>query len=63
MIFVEILVAILAISFVVFIFGRVIYKKMKGTYKGECEICEKRMKKNLKNIKNELNRELHCCNR
>jgi hypothetical protein len=61
--FIEILVAILAVSFVVFIFGSIIYKKAKGTYKGDCEICEKRMKKNLTSIKKELNKEFgSCCN-
>ena len=49
---IEILVAVAAITFVVLVFGRIIYKKIKGTYKGECECCEKRMKKNIKNIKN-----------
>ena len=58
---IEILVALAAISFVVLVFGRIIYKKIKGTYKGECEVCEKRMKKNIKNIKNELDKEFECC--
>lgn len=58
---IEILVAVAAISFVVLVFGRIIYKKIKGTYKGECETCEKRMKKNIKNIKNELDKEFNCC--
>lgn len=61
MTFIEILVAVAAITFVVLVFGRIIYKKIKGTYKGECEICEKRMKKNIKNIKNELDKEFECC--
>lgn len=61
MTFIEILVVVLAITFVVLVFGRIICKKIKGTYKGDCEICEKRMKKNLKNIKDELNKEFNCC--
>ena len=58
---IDILVAVAAITFVVLVFGRIIYKKIKGTYKGECECCEKRMKKNIKNIKNELDKEFECC--
>ena len=57
MIVVEILVAVSAISFVLFLIGSYLYKIKKGTYKGECENCNKRMNKNLDKIKKELNKE------
>ena len=60
MIILEILIAFSAIAFVVFIFGINIYKMFKGKYEGECETCRKRMQKNFKNIRKELNKNCSC---
>jgi uncharacterized protein YoxC len=61
MLFLEILVAVSAISFVLFIIGRYIYKRKKGTYMGECENCSKNISKGLKKIRKELDEEHNCC--
>ena len=44
----EITVIVLAVSFVLFILGRYIYKRVKGLPTGECECCHKGVKKMLK---------------
>ena len=44
----EILLIILIASFVVFIFGREIYKKIKKIPTGECSYCHSNSKKLLK---------------
>ena len=62
MLVIELLVGFSAIAFVVLIFGINIYKMVKGTYEGECETCKKRMKKNLKNIRKQLDHECSCRN-
>lgn len=61
MLFLEILVAVSAIGFVLFIIGRYIYKRKKGTYMGECENCSKNISKGLKKIRKELDEEHNCC--
>lgn len=47
----EILLIILAVLFVVFIFGRMIYRRIKGKPTGECACCQQRMEKALKEAK------------
>lgn len=44
----EILLIILIVSFVLFIFGREIYKKVKKIPSGECSYCHSNSKKLLK---------------
>jgi hypothetical protein len=46
--FYEVLFIIVIISFVVFIFGREIYRKIKKLPSGECAGCHSRSKKLLK---------------
>ena len=60
MLFIEILVAFVAISVVVIVFGINIYKRIRGTYKGECESCSKSFDKNLKKIRKEIDKECLC---
>ncbi len=61
---IEILVIVFAVAIVVLVFGRLIYKKIKGIPTDtECESCKKKVNVNkmVKEIKAELDEELcHC---
>lgn len=61
MTFGEILFIILIISFVVFIFGREIYKKVKKLPTGECSCCHLSSKNLLKNYRKKY-KKTDCCN-
>lgn len=62
MILIEILVALAAISFVIFIFSRQIINALHGKHE-ECDTCKKRMSKSLDKIRKELNKECTCKNK
>ena len=49
----EIILIILSVSFVVFIFGRMIYKRIKGQ-NDECNCCKGNMKRMMKKAKKEI---------
>ena len=49
--FEEILVIVLAVSFVCFIFGKEIYKKIKKIPSNECSYCKSNMSRALKKAK------------
>ena len=51
MTFYEILLIILIVTFVVFIFGRAIYKKVKKLPSGECACCHSNFKRLVKKYK------------
>lgn len=44
---IEILIIILVVSFVLFIFGREIYNRIKNKPTGECKVCNIRSKRTL----------------
>ena len=44
---IEILIIILVVSFVLFIFGREIYNRIKNKPTGECKVCNMRSKRTL----------------
>ena len=52
----EVVVIILVSSFVIFIFGREIYKIVKGK-SSECACCKKNMSRAMKKAKNALAKE------
>ena len=54
MIFPEIVLIIVTVSFVVFIFGRMIYKRIKGMPSEECSCCKSNMKRMMKRAKKEV---------
>lgn len=63
---IEIIVLIAAISIVLGVLGRYIYKKIKGMPTGECSCCKSSMKGTLKKISKELEKERKCdcgCNK
>lgn len=49
----EIILIILSVSFVLFIFGRMIYKRIKGV-NDECNSCKINSKRMIKNIKKDI---------
>lgn len=49
----EIILIILSVSFVLFIFGRMIYNKITGK-NTECNSCKINMKRMIKDVKKEL---------
>lgn len=49
----EIILIIASVSFVIFIFGRMIYKRIKGMPSEECSCCKKNMKRMMKAAKKE----------
>ena len=57
MLVLEILVGLGAVSIVIGVFAKYIYNKMHGI-NTECEICKKRGKRVINNIRKELNKEL-----
>lgn len=62
--FYEILIAVLAISFVVIVFGRLIYKKINGKPIDSCGCTNKRdVNRMLNNIRRELEKENCICNK
>jgi hypothetical protein len=50
----EIILIIVSASFVVFIFGRMIYKRIKGMPSDECSSCKVNMKRAMKEAKKEV---------
>ena len=44
---IEILIIILVVSFVLFIFGREIYNRIKNKPTGECKVCKMQSKRTL----------------
>lgn len=50
----EIILIIVSASFVVFIFGRMIYKRIKGMPSDECFSCKVNMKRAMKEAKKEI---------
>lgn len=52
--FPEVILIILSVSFVSFIFGRMIYRRIKGMPNEECSSCKVKTKKILKSVKKEL---------
>ena len=54
---IEIIVLIAAIAIVGLVFGRMIYKKFKGMAPSECSCCKSNMKRNIKKISKELEKE------
>lgn len=52
----EILLIIVSVSFVVFIFGRMIYKRIKGMPSDECSSCKVNMQKMMKKAKKEASK-------
>lgn len=62
--FYEILLIIAIISFVVFIFGRQIYKKIKNKPSDDCACCSMKGKRMLKEIRSSIEKEKKCsCNK
>ena len=49
----EIILIIISVSFVLFIFGRMIYKRIKGV-NDECNSCKSNLKRMMKDVKKEL---------
>lgn len=58
----EIILIVVIALFVAFIFGREIYKIIKGK-SGECACCKHNMNKALKKAKRALNKGNSCCNK
>ena len=52
--FPEIMLIIISVLFVVFIFGRMIYKRIKGMPSDECSCCKSNMKRMMKRAKKEV---------
>ena len=50
----EIILIIASVSFVIFIFGRMIYKRIKGMPSSECSCCKSNMKRMMKAAKKEV---------
>ena len=50
----EIILIIVSASFVIFIFGRMIYKRIKGMPSEECGCCKSNMKRMIKAAKKEV---------
>ena len=50
----EIILIVLSVSFVVFIFGRIIYKRIKGLPSDECSSCKTNLKRMMKEAKKEI---------
>lgn len=57
---IEIIVIVLVVGFVAFIFGREIYKHIKGN-SGECSCCKSNMHRAIKKAKKAIDREKCCC--
>ena len=52
----EIILIVVSTSFVVFIFGRMIYKRIKGMPSDECSCCKSNMKRMMKKAKKEISK-------
>ena len=52
--FPEIMLFIVSVSFVIFVFGRMIYKRIKGMPSDECSCCKSNMKRMMKRAKKEV---------
>lgn len=52
--FIEVLLVIVIVGFVVWVFGSEIYKKMKNKPTGECECCAMKNKRILNKIKKQI---------
>jgi hypothetical protein len=52
----EIILIVVSASFVVFIFGRMIYKRIKGMPSDECSCCKSNMKRMMKKAKKEISK-------
>lgn len=52
----EIILIVVSVSFVVFIFGRMIYKRIKGMPSDECSCCKSNMKRMMKKAKKEISK-------
>ena len=52
----EIILIIVSVFFVVFIFGRMIYKRIKGMPSEECSCCKSNMKRMMKKAKKEISK-------
>ena len=57
----EILLIIAIVAFVVFIFGREIYKKIKKLPSGECACCHSNSKRLLKNYRKKYGKKKCLC--
>lgn len=62
MIVVEVMVALIAASFVIIVFAKKIHDSLNGKSE-ECDVCKKRMNKSLDKIRKELNKECECKNK
>ena len=52
----EIILIVVSASFVLFIFGRMIYKRIKGMPSDECSSCKVNMQKMMKKAKKEASK-------
>lgn len=59
----EILLIIVAVAFVVGVFGRAIYKRIKHQPTDECACCAMKNKRMLKKMKKDVQKEINaqCC--
>lgn len=60
--FEEVVLIIIIVAFVVFIFGREIYKKVKKLPTGECSFCHSSSRNLLKNYRKKYKKN-DCCNK
>lgn len=52
----EIILIVISVTFVVFIFGRMIYRRIKGMPSQECSSCKINTKRMIKDVKKELSK-------
>ena len=52
--FIEVLIIVIIVSFVLFIFGREIYNRVKNNPSGECKVCKMQSKRTLNEIRRAL---------
>ena len=61
--FYEIVLIVLIIAFVVYIFGKEIYKKIKKIPTGECACCHSNSKNLLKKYRKKYGKKDYTCNK